>query len=135
MQETGTAIKVSKFFSDIFFTCGKANRSMFLIQTPLGILEIQADRGNIPINSMVIMFADLKSSVKFVTPVLRPSWPQRASYITVISKIYMNTKDIEVIEQHMPISHCPCCRRSVRPFPSCLLLAWQLRDEQTCKLN
>ena len=26
---------------------------------------------------------------------------------------------IEIIRHHMPICHCPCCRRSIGPSPSC----------------
>ena len=26
---------------------------------------------------------------------------------------------IEIIQYHMPISHCPCRRRSIGPLPSC----------------
>ena len=29
---------------------------------------------------------------------------------------------IEIIQHHMPISHCPCRRRSIGPLPSCFII-------------
>ena len=30
---------------------------------------------------------------------------------------------IEIIQHQMPISHCPCCRRSMRTFSACLFVS------------
>ena len=55
----------------------------------------------------------------------RPPWPQRPSKFTEV---------IEVIERHMPISHCSCRRMSIGPLPSCFSFCTKDREPHPCYL-
>ena len=44
-----------------------------------------------------------------------------ATKLAVIGNMPLDTKDIEVLEHHRPISHSPCRRRSKGPLPSCYI--------------
>ena len=50
--------------------------------------------------------------------------------LRVIKVVDFKSEVIKEIEHHMPISHFPCCRRSIGPLPSCSLSRQYLSAEQ-----